>query len=110
MKDKNNWLTIIEKFYHSKLKGYKPEPPDETEIVKLDMQRVLEKMERSWSNFLYAADDFNEIAVMELYRDELEYSILYKKLLLLYGQNKENKDFSINSRDHLFWLKKVNYS
>lgn len=111
MNDMNNWLTIIEKFYNSKLKGCKqPEPPDETEIVKMDMQRVLEKMERSWSNFLYAAEDFNEIAVMELYRDELEYGILYKKLLLLCGKNKDNKDLSINSRDHLSWLKKDNCS
>jgi hypothetical protein len=107
MKDKNSWLAIIEKFYNSKLKGYKqPEPPDETEIVKMDMSRVLEKMERSWDNFLYATEEFNEIAVMEIYRDELEYGILYKKLLLLYGRNKENTDLAINSRDHLSWLKK----
>lgn len=102
---------MLEKSFYSKLKGCKqPEQPNETEIVKMDMQRVIEKMERSWNNFLYAEEDFNEIAVMELYRDELEYGILYRKLLLLYGQNKAKKDLSINSRDHLSWLTKDNCS
>jgi hypothetical protein len=110
IKDKNNWLRIIEKFYYSKIKGCKQlEPPDETEIVKMEMQQVVEKMERSWNNFIYAAEEFTEIAVMELYRDELEYGILYKKLLLLYGLKKDNNDLSINSRDHLSWLKKDNH-
>jgi hypothetical protein len=109
MKDKENWLTMLKKLFISKLKGYKqPEQPNETEIVKLEMQRVLDKMERSWSNFHNAENDFNEVAVMELYRDELEYGILYKKLLLLYGQKKTHINSSINSRAHLSWLTKDN--
>jgi len=102
---KNYWTTIMKKVNTFITDESNQELPDETEKVKMEMHLVLSKMERSWNNFLYAVDDFNDTAVMELYRDEMEYGILYNKLLKLNGQKKENRNISFNSRDHLSWLK-----
>lgn len=102
---------MLEQLFKSKLKGYKqPKPPNEIEIVKLEMRRVLDKIERSRNNFLYAEEEFNDIAVLELYCDELKYEILYRKLLLLYGRKKTHINSAINSRAHLAWLIKDNCS
>jgi len=104
---KKIWTGIIEKVHKSKTKGSKQEFLTESESVEKEIQIVLGKLERSWSNFLYANDDYINIAIMEIYCDEMEYGILYNKLKQLYGHRKRIRSTNINSRDYLPWLNKI---
>ncbi|RNC63204.1 MAG: hypothetical protein AWM53_01590 [Candidatus Dichloromethanomonas elyunquensis] len=78
--------------------------PTEPEIIEAEIQRVQAKIERSWNHFLYAQADYFDIAIMEIYCYELEYGILYNKLLQLYGRKRQIRYTDTNTRDYLPWL------
>lgn len=104
---KKYWTSIISKIKNLFTgKGSKKEFPTEPEIVEAEIHRVLGKIERSWNHFLYAHDDYIDIAIMQIYCYELEYSVLYNKLLQLYGQRRKIRYTDSNTRDYLPWLVK----
>ncbi|MDR3271442.1 MAG: hypothetical protein LBT32_08070 [Peptococcaceae bacterium] len=57
---------------------------NEEEIVRQELRVLARKLERSWDNFMNAAPEFIDIAVLEIYRDELSYGILNRKLQCLH--------------------------
>ncbi|MDR3289599.1 MAG: hypothetical protein LBT22_09245 [Peptococcaceae bacterium] len=58
----------------------------EEEGIRRELRLLTQKLERSWNNFMNADPEFIDIAVMEIYRDELEYTILHRKLQCVTGK------------------------
>jgi len=76
----------------------------EEESVIRELRSLGQKIEQAWTNFHYALPEFIDTSIMEIYRHELEYGILNRKLKLLNGDCEGNRDI-INSREHLEWLR-----
>jgi hypothetical protein len=104
----NFWTSILEKIY-SFLFRKREAPglavPTEADLIVMELHNTVDKLNRSWNNFFYAADDFVEIAIMEIYYTEMEHGILYNKLRHLSGRRGPNESFTVCRRDYLPWLK-----
>ncbi|NLO97465.1 MAG: hypothetical protein GX091_05280 [Peptococcaceae bacterium] len=92
----------LNKFFHS---GPEQKVPSETETLKAELRRLIDQINRSWNNFLYANDNFVDIAVMEIYNNEMRHSILYHKMLELNNKRDRSRSMMNISRDYLPWLK-----
>ena len=91
----------LNKFFHNDLEQ---KAPTETETLNMEMRLLIEKLNRSWNNFLYASDKFVDIAVMEIHQNEIEHSILYHKILELNNQRQKHRHCLISTRSYLPWL------
>ncbi len=81
------------------------ELPAELEFLEREMQLTTEKLSRSWNNFLYAHENFVDIAVLEIYHLEMEHSTLYKKILQLTKQREKDRTMVLPTREYLPWLR-----
>ena len=91
----------LNKFFHNSLEQ---KTPSETETLNMEMHLLIDKLNRSWNNFLYASDKFVDIAVMEIHHNEMEHSILYHKILELNNKRGKDRNCAISTRSYLPWL------
>lgn len=103
---KNSRTSFFRRICRIPKKNSKRNVPTETELAAKEMLRVVKKLDRSWRNFLYANEKYIDIAVMEIYHNEMEHSILYNKILQLNDKRDEKKNIISNTRHYLPWLEK----
>ena len=76
----------------------------EEQIMRDDILQAYHKLDRSWNNFMNAEEDYIDIAIMEIYNDELRIGILIKKLKTLLGETECIGQFDLKYRE-LPWFK-----
>lgn len=59
----------------------------EDESLLSQIQQAKEKLDRAWSNLMYAEPEYVDIAVVEVHLSETEYSLLNRKYRMIKGQS-----------------------
>lgn len=76
----------------------------EKEILRTDILKTLHNLDLSWANFMNAERDYIDVAIMEIYNNEIKIGILIRKLKIILGENVDFGNVHNTSREHFFWL------
>lgn len=76
----------------------------EAETIRSDIDKSLSALDRAWTNFSYAKQEYIDIAIMEIYLEEMKLSILIKKFKILTGEAVDMNNCDTRFYQNFFWL------